>query len=123
MLSRRIRVALRGMSAAKTSSVLRVALLLLLASVSLFSQGSQGSISGTVTDQSGAAIAGAKVTVTDVQRNVSRALTTDSTGAYAAPDLIPSTYNVRVEFSGFKNSDRAALLLEVAQDLRVDLTI
>jgi hypothetical protein len=97
--------------------------LLLLAPVSLFSQGSQGSISGTVTDQSGAAIAGAKVTVTDVQRNVSRALTTDSTGAYAAPNLIPSTYNVRVEFAGFKNSDRASLLLEVAQDLRVDLTM
>ena len=70
-----------------------------------------------------AAIAGAKVTVTDVQRNVSRALTTDSSGAYAAPNLIPSTYNVRVEFPGFRNSDRANLLLEVAQDLRVDLSL
>src|ERR1700678_860188 len=123
MLSWRTRVALGRISAAKTYSVLGVGLLLLLAPVSLFSQGSQGSISGTVTDQSGAAIAGAKVTVTDVQRNVSRVLTTDSTGAYAAPNLIPSTYNVRVEFPGFKNSDRAALLLEVAQDLRVDLTM
>jgi len=123
MLSWRIRVALRRISAAKTCSVLGAGVLLLLAPVSLFSQGSQGSISGTVTDQSGAAIAGAKVTVTDVQRNVSRALTTDSTGAYAAPNLIPSTYNVRVEFAGFKNSDRASLLLEVAQDLRVDLTM
>jgi len=123
MLSWLIRVALRRIGATKTCSILGVGLLLLLTSVPLFSQGSQGSISGTVTDQSGAAIAGARVTVTDVQRNVSRALTTDSTGAYAAPNLIPSTYNVRVEFAGFKNSDRAALLLEVGQDLRVDLTM
>ena len=65
--------------------ILGAGLLLLAASVPLFSQGSQGRISGTVTDQSGAAIPGAKVTITDEQRNVSRTLTTDSAGAYAAP--------------------------------------
>src|SRR5271170_8063598 len=98
MLSWRIRVVLMGTSASTTSSILSIGLLLLLASVSLFSQGSEGRISGTVTDQSGAAIPGARVTITDEQRNVSRTLTTDSAGAYAAPNLIPSTYDVHAEF-------------------------
>src|SRR5580700_9177826 len=71
-------------------------------SVLLFSQGSEGRISGTITDQSGAAVPAAKITLTDVQRNVSRALTTDQAGAYAAPNLIPGTYTVHVEFQGFK---------------------
>jgi len=113
----------RDSQLSKTSifSILGVALLLLLTSVPLFSQGSEGRISGTVTDQSGAAIPGAKVTVIDVQRNDARTLTTDSAGAYAAPNLIPGTYTVHVEFQGFKNADRKDILLEVAQDLRVDV--
>jgi hypothetical protein len=89
----------------------------------LFSQGSAGRIAGTITDQSGGAIASAKVIVTDVQRNVSRTLTTDSAGAYAAPNLTPGTYNVRVEFPGFSSVDRNGLLLEVSQELRVDLSM
>jgi hypothetical protein len=112
MLSRRIDPVLKGIG---------LGLLLLLTSASLFSQGSEGRISGTVTDQTGAAIPGAKVTVIDVQRNDARTLTTDSAGAYAAPNLIPGTYTVHVEFQGFKNADRRDILLEVAQDLRVDV--
>src|SRR5580693_6906048 len=104
-------------------SILGAGLLLLCASVSLFSQGSEGRISGTVTDQSGAAIPMAKVTIVDVQRNVSRVVTTDTAGAYAAPNLIPSTYEVHVEFMGFKGADRKDLVLEVAQDLRVDVAM
>src|SRR5580704_15501501 len=113
---------MRDSRLSKTSifSILGIALLL-LTSVPLFSQGSEGRISGTVTDQSGAAIPGAKVSVIDVQRNDARTLTTDSTGAYAAPNLIPGTYTVHVEFQGFKNADRRDILLEVAQDLRVDV--
>ncbi len=98
-------------------------MLLLLASAGLFSQGTEGRISGTVADQSGAAIPNAKVIVTDMQRNVSRTLTTDAAGAYAAPNLIPSTYIVRSEFKGFKNADRRDILLEVGADLRVDLVM
>jgi hypothetical protein len=92
-------------------------------SVLLFSQGSEGRISGTITDQSGAAIPSARVTITDVQRNVSRALTTDPAGAYAAPSLIPGTYTLRVEFQGFKSVEHKDLLLEVGQELRVDLSL
>ena len=74
-------------------------------------------------DQSGAAIPGATLTVTDVQRGTSRTLTTDSAGAYNAPNLLPGTYTVRAEFKGFKTFERQNVPLEVAGDVRVDLTL
>src|SRR6266436_6129518 len=89
----------------------------------LLAQGSAGRISGTITDQSGGSIPDAKVTITDVQRGLARTLTTDSTGAYSAPNLTPGTYALKVEFQGFRTVDRKDVLLEVGQDIRVDLTL
>ena len=62
-----------------------------LVSLPLLSQTNQGRISGAVFDQSGGVIVGATLTVTDVARGVSRALTTDSAGEYSAPNLLPGT--------------------------------
>src|SRR5260370_5555992 len=73
----------------------------LLFSLSLFGQAS-GRILGTVTDQSGAVISGAKVSVIDTQRGLARTLTTDTASADSAPNLIPVTYPVRVEANGFQ---------------------
>jgi outer membrane receptor protein involved in Fe transport len=95
----------------------------LLLSCSLFSQGSAGRILGSVTDQSGGVVAGATVAVTDVQRGVTRSLTTDQAGEYVAPDLTPGTYTVRASATGFKTVERTGLLLEVRQDIRVDLVL
>src|SRR5665213_179276 len=92
-------------------------------SAALFAQGTQGRIAGTIADQSGAVIAGATVTVMDVQRGIPRSLTTDRTGEYVAPSLLPGTYTVRAEAKGFKTVEDSNLLLEVGQDLRVDLTL
>jgi len=90
---------------------------------SLLAQGAAGSIAGTVTDPSGASVPQARVTVTDMARGGARTLTTDATGAYAAPNLTPGTYSIKVEFQGFKTTDRPNVLLEVGQDIRVDLTL
>nr|MDP9112614.1 carboxypeptidase-like regulatory domain-containing protein [Acidobacteriota bacterium] len=95
----------------------------LLVSTSLWAQGAAGSIAGTVTDPSGASIPGAKVTLTDMARGGARALTTDAAGAYAAPNLTPGTYSVKVEFQGFKTTERPNIVLEVGQDIRVDTTL
>jgi len=103
--------------------VFTVSLCALLACLPAFSQGSAGRILGTVTDQSGGVIAGATVTVMDVQRGVTRTLTTDQAGEYSAPDLVPGTYTVRGGANGFKTAERAGLLLEVKQDIRVDLVL
>src|ERR1700722_13847071 len=88
--------------------------LLVILSVCLpaFSQGNAGRVLGAITDQSGGAIAGATVTVTDVQRGVARSLTTDESGSFNAPNLTPGTYKVRAEFKGFKATERDNVLLE-----------
>jgi hypothetical protein len=96
---------------------------LLVASVSLFSQANQGVIQGAVFDQTGGAIVGATVTVLDVARGVTRALTTDNAGEYVAPSLLPGTYTVRAEAKGFRNVEHSGVLLEVGQTIRVDLTV
>src|ERR1039458_8949283 len=90
----------------------------LLLCVPMFSQGSSGRIVGTITDANGGAIAGATVTVLDVARGTSRTLSTDESGVYSAPNLIPGAYSVRAEFKGFKAIERKNITLEVAQELR-----
>ena len=63
------------------------------------------------------------MTVTDVQRGIPRNLTTDQSGEYVAPSLLPGTYTVRAEAKGFKTTEHSNLLLEVGKDIRVDLTL
>ena len=96
---------------------------LLLWAVPALAQTTAGRILGTVTDPSGAAVAGASVVVTDVQRGTSRALTTDDSGGYAAPDLQPGTYKIRVEAKGFKTTERPNVVIEVATDVRADFAL
>ena len=101
--------------------ILSGALMLLCAPV--FAQLNYGRIFGAVTDQSGGSIAGATVTILDVERGVSRPLVTDAAGEYSAPSLIPGTYTVRVEFKGFKVVERADVAVGVGQDIRVDIAM
>jgi hypothetical protein len=109
--------------ARRAASVLCACWGVLLVCLPLYGQGNAGRILGTITDQSGGAIARAIVTITDLQRGLSRSLTTDDAGAYAAPNLLPGTYRVRSEAPGFKTVEHSGLLLEVGKDLRVDLTL
>src|SRR6202521_1983914 len=107
----------------KTVTGLTACLAVLLASIPLFSQGNAGRILGAINDQSGGAVIGATVTVSDLQRGTTRTLTVDDTGAYNAPNLLPGTYKVRADFKGFKSTERQNITLEVGQEIRVDLTL
>jgi hypothetical protein len=89
----------------------------------LFAQGTAGKILGTVVDQSGGAIAGATVTVTDIDRGVPRTLTTGQAGEYTATNLLPGNYKVRAEAKGFKIFERSGIVLDVNAEVRVDLTM
>ena len=100
-----------------------IALLAASFPLSLFSQGSTGTIQGGVFDSSGGAIAGARVTVTDVARGTTRTLTTDESGQYVAPSLTTGSYTVRAEANGFSALERSNVQLEVGQIVRVDLTL
>ena len=109
-----------------TGQLLQIlATFIVLSSLSLpaFSQANTGRILGSITDQTGGLIAGATVTVTDVERGASRTLTTDESGAYSAPSLIPSNYTVKVEYKGFRTIDRQNVVLEVGKEVRVDLSM
>ena len=91
--------------------------------VLLSAQTYQGRILGTVTDASGAVIAGAKITVTDTAKNTSRSLITNSAGEYTAPDLDPGTYAVSAEAPGFKKTESKSVILEVSRDVQVNLRL
>ncbi len=89
----------------------------------VLAQLNSGSITGAVTDQSGAVVTGAKVNVIDVERGASRPLVTDSAGEYTAPSLTPGQYRVRAEAPGFKTAERAGIDLGVGAAVRVDLQL
>src|ERR1700746_2970450 len=100
-------------SLSKSIRALSLATPFLLASHPMFAQTVTGRILGTVTDSTGAAIRGAAVTITDTGRGTTRNLTTDDSGAYVVPNLLPGTYKVRAEAKGFKTVERVNVPLEV----------
>lgn len=79
-----------------------------------------GSILGTVTDQQGAAVAGAKVTVTSVGKGTTQETTTNEDGNYTVSHLIPDVYNVHIEATGFKSYDVKAIQVSADTGAKVD---
>ncbi len=105
------------------SMLLGATLVTLLICTPAFSQINFGRVLGNVTDPSGAIVVGATVTVTNTQTNVSRTLTTDSSGAYVAAALNPGTYTVRVEAPGFKVVTHQGVVVQVGLDTRSDVQL
>ncbi|MDQ3013741.1 MAG: carboxypeptidase-like regulatory domain-containing protein, partial [Acidobacteriota bacterium] len=99
-----------------------IALLVCLAGVGR-AQVTTGSILGTVRDNSGAAVKGAKVTITEVGKSNSSTFTTDDEGSYNAPFLIPGTYTVTVEATGFKRGVTNNVVVQIDQKARIDFAV
>ncbi|PYV70787.1 MAG: hypothetical protein DMG96_30250 [Acidobacteria bacterium] len=112
-----------GLSTKKALRTFVFGLAALLTALPGSAQSTAGRILGGVTDQSGAALKGATVLITDLQRGTSRTLVTDDVGQYVAPDLPPSTYKVRIEVHGFRAVERTNVAVEVAQDVRLDFSL
>src|ERR1700759_3765465 len=81
--------------------------------VTAYSQAVNGTLLGTVMDQTGAVVPNGKVVITEVNTGVSRAATTNESGNYTFPDLPPGTYNIEVELTGFKKERRTRVIVEV----------
>ncbi len=75
------------------------------------------SIKGNVTDTSGAAVVGAKVTVTSAAAGIERTTTTKSSGDYEVPALPPGSYTVKIEGSGFQGQQAEHVVVEVSQNV------
>jgi len=84
-------------------------------------QSTVGTILGTVTDPSGAVIAGANVTVVNTATGISRSVTSDQAGNYKVLRLLPSTYTITAELAGFKKVTLSGITLQVNQDARYDI--
>jgi len=106
----------------KLFSVIALVALMLLAS-GLYAQSNEGRITGRVTDQTGAVLPHAKVTITNTGTGVSRVLATSGSGDYVAPNLEPGAYAVVVEATGFTTMERKDVRLEVATSLRLDFNL
>ncbi|MGH9842681.1 MAG: TonB-dependent receptor domain-containing protein [Blastocatellia bacterium] len=90
-----------------------------------FAQSATATLTGTVTDETGAVVAGATVTVTDSAKQLERQVTTNSDGFFILPQLLPSHYKIKVQRSGFATTELPDVLLNVGDQssLRVQLKV
>ena len=97
---------------------------LLVCTALAWSQGGvTGTILGTVTDTTGAVIAGAPVDITNIDTGVTTHVATTSTGDYTAPNLIPDNYKVSVVMQGFSKAVVNNITLVVAQQARINVQL
>jgi hypothetical protein len=95
----------------------------LIASVSALAQVAGGTITGVVKDPAGAAVPGATVTVIDIGTNRQRVVTSSREGVYAAAGLVPGTYRVDAELSGFRPLRRTGIRLATGQTVQLDINL
>ncbi|MGB7845351.1 MAG: carboxypeptidase regulatory-like domain-containing protein [Candidatus Acidiferrum sp.] len=114
-----------GVSRALWPVTVSLLLVLALQGHDVRAQEAGGSIVGTVSDPSGAAVAGAAVAIKNSGTGVERSVTTSSDGLYAAPNLIPGSYQIRVVASGFATGviDDVGLLAGERREVNVSLTL
>jgi len=82
-----------------------------------------GTIGGTATDASGAAVAEASVTLTNLDNGGKQSITTDSSGSYTFVNIQPGRYKLEAEKTGFKKFVREPILVQIESGLRVDISL
>lgn len=94
-----------------------------LITAAAFAQGERGTLNGSITDGSGAVVAGATVKILNPATGVELNATTTDAGVYRLPSLMPGTYRITVSAPGFKSAVRENIVLAVAQTLTVDFKL
>jgi outer membrane receptor protein involved in Fe transport len=108
---------------AKKKAGLFSVVVLLLMSIFCYGQTATATLSGVVSDEAGAVISGAAVTVKSVRTGVARSTTTDDAGRYSLVNLEPGSYELRVEARGFKTAVRSDLVLTVGGAAAMNITM
>ncbi|MGA9767968.1 MAG: TonB-dependent receptor [Blastocatellia bacterium] len=91
--------------------------------VSAEAQAVYGSISGTVTDPSGAVVSGATVTITSLDRQTSDTVTTNDSGLFVKERLLPGNYEVKIEAPGFKQKLVSSVAVNLDAQTKLDLPL
>jgi hypothetical protein len=91
--------------------------------VAAWGQGSTGTITGTVTDASGAAVVGAAVTAVNAATGIAKKTATDSAGVYRFVEMPPGMYSIAAEGVGFRKTTLSAQRLIVASILHLDVSL
>ncbi|HLH38506.1 MAG TPA: TonB-dependent receptor [Bryobacteraceae bacterium] len=107
----------------KTLLTLALAILFPFYNPLLRGQAVNATLLGTVVDSTGALIANAKVTITEVNTGASHSSQTNDSGNYTFPDLPPGQYTVTVENTGFKTEIRRNIIVLVNTNTRVDVQL
>ncbi|HEY8460196.1 MAG TPA: carboxypeptidase-like regulatory domain-containing protein, partial [Blastocatellia bacterium] len=107
----------------KVSAMAVFAAMALLAPATASAQEARGTISGKVVDANKSVLAGATVKVTNVAMGTTFTLRTNEVGFYQAPYLIPGTYQVTAEATGFKRFVRDGILLRVNDSIQIDIEL
>jgi hypothetical protein len=110
-------------SSAFCSALVALLALTFLVSVPVYAQVSGGTLSGTITDVSGAAIPHAQLLIKNVATGVTREVTTDSDGFYSAPNLLPGIYDVTISARGFGTVVESNLSLAVGEERSLNGTM
>ena len=105
------------------AAVLSLGVLLSVTCLSLHAQSTYGSISGTISDPTGAAIAGANVTLTSLNTAEKRTQESGDDGHFTFVNLFQGQYRIDVEKQGFKHFARPSVVVQVQQETRVDATL
>lgn len=107
----------------QSSSIRRLAALVLLLPGLTFCQEFRATINGVVTDQTGSPIAGVKIAVNEISTNTAVNTTSDSKGEYNAPFLQPGDYTVTAKIDGFKEYVRKGLHLGAGDKVSIDIKL
>src|SRR5258706_11236957 len=83
----------------------------------------RGSISGTIKDQQGGVMPGVTVTATNTKTQQPRITTTDSSGFYVFPNLLPGQYDIGAELQGFKKASRTSINLDATGSQTIDFAL
>src|SRR5437867_6567481 len=89
----------------------------------LAAQGVRATIVGRITDDTGAVVPGAKITVTNIGTNESRSVIVNDNGEYSIPQLAPGQYTLTAEYAGFNKVVRSGIVLETNQQARFDISL
>jgi hypothetical protein len=105
------------------ASISGVAILLAVCALACFAQESRGTVIGRVTDSTGAALPGVKVTIINMATNVTSTATTNDDGRFGAPFLLPGAYRVLTEKSGFKRFVQPGVEVRVSETTDLNIAM